>query len=351
MAARIGGSVSNVFLIMKGKGESNKYIFRCMLDQWYEDKLCDPEFDGISRLIQILKDVGLNALANKIQQSPTAPSPAPDQTKDEMGLKNDEMGGGKKHKAGLIIVNSEYEDLHKLDNPENDGEMMQDMLEKAKYMVKIVRNSDNILQDIKEFIQESKDSSFEIFHLHYSGHGVHNAIIPVDVGKFRTEFDDELTEITTYEAARDAPSGDCLVGIRGKLCPVDIIKRKVLDMTCERWTMTLDMCRGRPMRGSQKIYQMELPYLPPIPRDKESRLAVIFGTTDLHPASDYHSFTSELHTVVNKEYNSIAFASIVKKVNKSWASKNIEQLCKEDIVHVGDNWEQFMWPSDTPDLV
>merc|ERR1719315_884781 len=114
-----------------------------------------------------------------------------------MGLKNDEMGGGKKHKAGLIIVNSEYEDLHKLDNPENDGEMMQDMLEKAKYMVKIVRNSDNILQDIKEFIQESKDSSFEIFHLHYSGHGVHNATIPVEEGSYSRHLEGSTSTFIT----------------------------------------------------------------------------------------------------------------------------------------------------------
>ena len=82
------------------------------------------------------------------------------------------MSGAKKRKGGLIIVNSEYEDLERLDNPETDGEIMKDMLDKAEYdmdMVKTVRNSDNILQAIQEFIQETKDSSFEIFHLHYSG--------------------------------------------------------------------------------------------------------------------------------------------------------------------------------------
>merc|ERR1712098_324101 len=102
---------------------------------------------------------------------------------------------------------------------------------------------------------------------------------------------------------------------------------------------------ARATRGTPEIVQMELPYLPPIPHDLEGRIAVIFGTTELHPARDYHSFTRELNKVVSKENGSLAFASIAKKVNQSWARRNIRQRCKEDIVQVGDNWADFMWPS------
>ena len=34
-----------------------------------------------------------------------------------------------------------------------------------------------------------------------------------------------------------------------------------------------------------------------------------------------------------------------RKVNESWARKNVKQKCKEDIVHIGNNWENFVWPS------
>ena len=36
---------------------------------------------------------------------------------------------------------------------------------------------------------------------------------------------------------------------------------------------------------------------------------------------------------------------LFRKVNQSWADKNIKQKCKEDIVHIGDNWVDFCWPS------
>ena len=68
------------------------------------------------------------------------------------------------------------------------------------------------------------------------------------------------TAHTTYQAKDDILSGDCLVGTKGKLLPVEVIKRKVLELTSERWTLTLDMCRGLSMRGGPKeIVHMEIP--------------------------------------------------------------------------------------------
>ena len=32
-------------------------------------------------------------------------------------------------------------------------------------------------------------------------------------------------------------------------------------------------------------------------------------------------------------------------VNQNWATKKINQKCKEDIVHIGNNWDGFLWPS------
>ena len=41
----------------------------------------------------------------------------------------------------------------------------------------------------------------------------------------------------------------------------------------------------------------------------------------------------------------IADLSMFRKVNESWARKKVKQKCKEDIVHIGNNWESFVWPS------
>ena len=69
------------------------------------------------------------------------------------------------------------------------------------------------------------------------------------------------TAHTRYQAKPDAPSGDCMVGTTGLLWPVEHIKRMVLGLTSEKWTMTFDMCRGIAMRGAAKEkMHMEIPY-------------------------------------------------------------------------------------------
>ena len=80
------------------------------------------------------------------------------------------MDGTRKKKAGLIIVNSEYVNYETLEYPASDGAIMMDILHKALYdMVKIVKNSEDILKDIDEYIEETKEKNFEVIHFHYSG--------------------------------------------------------------------------------------------------------------------------------------------------------------------------------------
>ena len=52
--------------------------------------------------------------------------------------------------------------------------------------------------------------------------------------------------------------------------------------------------------------------LEPILPHLEGNIAVLYGTTDLHDASDYHSFTKELNQVVTAENCSISSASIAR---------------------------------------
>ena len=62
-----------------------------------------------------------------------------------------------------------------------------------------------------------------------------------------------------YQAS-EAALGDCLVGTRGALLPCELLKRLVLEVESERWTLTLDMCRSvsRSQARVERI-QMEIP--------------------------------------------------------------------------------------------
>ena len=108
----------------------------------------------------------------------------------------------------------------------SDGEMMKDMLEKSQFVVvKVVTNCEDIL--------------------------IYNANIELNKWNYRRHFEGD-TAFTNYQVKDDTATGDCMVGTTGKLCPVELIKRKVLYLLSERWTMTLDMCRGLSMRGKPK---------------------------------------------------------------------------------------------------
>ena len=80
-----------------------------------------------------------------------------------------------KGKAALMIVNWEYEGFENLVFPESDGEMMQDMLIKSEFdlnRVKVVKNCQNVLNEIDQFIEENDDQALEAFHFHYSGRDI-----------------------------------------------------------------------------------------------------------------------------------------------------------------------------------
>ena len=38
-------------------------------------------------------------------------------------------------------------------------------------------------------------------------------------------------------------------------------------------------------------------------------------------------------------------------MNKNWEAKKWEQLCKCDLVPVGDSWKNYMWPSGSAALI
>ena len=83
----------------------------------------------------------------------------------------------------------------------------------------------------------------------------------------------------------------------------------------------------------------------PIPDEDLHRIAIFYGTSDLHVARDHHSFTCMLNTVVRSAHLSLPFLEISRKVNENWSEQNIQQKSKVDYVEIGDNWKNFYWPS------
>ena len=98
----------------------------------------------------------------------------------------------------------------------------------------------------------------------------------------------------------------------------------------------------------------------PVPEEYLSRIAILYGTSELHSARDSHSFTCELCQLVKSRRTPICIVDIpgyvdidmtminydiVRKVNESWEKKKIKQRCKLDCVEVGDNWKNFHWPN------
>ena len=73
-----------------------------------------------------------------------------------------------KGKAALIIVNWDYDGMDKLEFPESDGNMMEEMLKEFD-KVEVVKNSKNIFTEIERFVEKMNNQSFERFHFHYSG--------------------------------------------------------------------------------------------------------------------------------------------------------------------------------------
>ena len=82
------------------------------------------------------------------------------------------MDGHLRGKAALIVVNWEYEGYEDLQFPENDGDMMENIFKQAEFdKIKVVKNCDDILDEIDEFIKESNKTELDLFHFHYSGIG------------------------------------------------------------------------------------------------------------------------------------------------------------------------------------
>eukprot|EP00092_Neocalanus_flemingeri_P015201 GFUD01016420.1.p1 GENE.GFUD01016420.1~~GFUD01016420.1.p1 ORF type:complete len:354 (-),score=72.01 GFUD01016420.1:6-1067(-) len=241
--------------------------------------------------------------------------------------------------VALIILNKDYScarGYSNLPGVTKDGVVMKEML--SHYEVKIVENATK--KDIEQALKQILDNqrNIETLHFHFSGHGVDNCTLEMNVTL-------DAAGCKKYEAV--SPTGDCMVGVSGELYPVLELKHELLACNPARLIVTLDCCRNSAGRGggpTVKLRHREKISIPDL-----MKIAVIQGTCELHTARDAQSFTQQLYEVVKKEGGEIPILEIASKVNKSWFDQNIRtQCCKDDILRVeGDSWTDFMWPGPT----
>ena len=72
ISLKMSGAVHGVFVEKLRANIKLSYILLHMLDKWYNEELCDPEVDGVTKLIKILNDrsIRLKAVALKLKQHP-----------------------------------------------------------------------------------------------------------------------------------------------------------------------------------------------------------------------------------------------------------------------------------------
>lgn len=122
--------------------------------------------------------------------------------------------GKLKRKSALVIGNSNYEAINKLESPRNDAEDMASALEDIGFKVfRIIFDGtyDKLTKDIKEYNKYLLSNKMELSFVYYSGHGqqldgrdyivtVDQKYIPLD--EIIPE-NDKIVKITVFDACRD----------------------------------------------------------------------------------------------------------------------------------------------------
>ena len=148
----------------------------------------------------------------------------------------------------MVIVNYEYStaEYNDLDNPKKDGELVTKLLEDGGYQhITLLENEEDIENVIKELIETQEETKhLERFHFHYSGHGTRNTTVHVDKNKFIRKLTEDGYETVNAAKEDSVGMGDCIVGSGGKLYLVEQLKIDLLKLSCDTWTVTLDMCRN-----------------------------------------------------------------------------------------------------------
>ena len=117
--------------------------------------------------------------------------------------------------VALIIANSKYKSKdHDLPKVTDDAVMMKEMLNIHDYKIEVYPDVEDIGNQLENFVKKCKVEKIDRLHFHFSGHGVHNALIHLEADE-REKMKEMGQSFKT-----DTPVGECLVETTGELYSV-----------------------------------------------------------------------------------------------------------------------------------
>ena len=137
-----------------GKAEALEVLLH---DQRVDADECDEEDQTLEEMINTSRRITTDFERNKAKSV----------VEQFRRRQNQPSEGGK---VAIVIGNSLYKnDMSNLEGAKRDLDYISAILERVKYTVYKVENSENILEDIEKIMGEIPDSSITHLHLHYLG--------------------------------------------------------------------------------------------------------------------------------------------------------------------------------------
>ena len=202
----------------------------------------------------------------------------------------------------------------------------------------------SVHSDFAKWQLEVGNKKIHRLHFNFSGHGIYNQSINVDVAKHGN----------ASHGTSDTQFGPCLVGNTGDkelYSSVLEIKSLLTQFNADFITLTLDCCRELDnVAESRSRLPVKLTALPKIDNDDSRKIATIYTTCTTDWAYDGR-FCRELKNVIHSSKDHrVRIDQIVGLVNKAWEPWNKNhpdqtQYCYDEMVRIdGGHWERQYFP-------
>jgi len=184
--------VNGIFEALKSThADDLKYVMRCMMDKWWDVKLCNSNIDVVQELRRILTEVGLQHLVHKIRDLPgRSGGDAVDTGVSGLGAAGGESGNQNFNnvivkaiedpndpvRLGLIVANTYkgLQGINKLPGCEKSAQEVKKTMEYRGFKTKLCldRNKEEVFnQDIPKFLNDVERLNCKDLYVYFSGHG------------------------------------------------------------------------------------------------------------------------------------------------------------------------------------
>jgi len=243
-----------------------------------------------------------------------------------------------KYLAILFFLKNYNGGLRNLPGVGEDEEELTEVLK--KYQKIVINSSKNILDDLKEILEDCKQKKFERIHFHFSGHGKDGIRVLTSNTEGNNPFDEE--DVLKAQTA----SGECVLGtgVSSHASSIHEIKVELNKMNAEKITITLDCCRT--VLREPEEYVVDLGEKKMITPEQHKKMFILHGTMETQPAEDNkgRSFTQILSSVCKANGGAVDILKIDEKVNEKMKAEGMKQRCMA-IKEVGNGlWKDYMWP-------